>query len=283
MKRKPFPNVLVLRQMARQRVNGPLVLHAAAAAGQRACIWTNTHTLGSGADPSPALKSGLMNLTSDHTDGVGATGYFFPGARYVFTQSICPPLRFVNNNGCTAVSIVLDRLEDPDDGKPPCRQLKYPPRAIFVRPDGAASGAMDIGGPPGCVPILPITSAKIKPLVPKGTKAVTITRTGLPLGDGYAVTDYYTQGMSFGSAPWAIHLTPPPTGAFQRASVFVSLSRYSSFDDVHLLHPLWPPGNDKIRKEVYAKFKAAAIMDPELVQELGRLRRIATANMEGAL
>ncbi len=36
-----------------------------------------------------------------------------------------------------------------------------------------------------------------------------VQREGTPLGTGFIFTDYFVQGMSFGSACWIVHLTPP--------------------------------------------------------------------------
>jgi hypothetical protein len=36
------------------------------------------------------------------------------------------------------------------------------------------------------------------------------SRCGFPLAEGYAVSDYFMQGLSFGDDPWLLHLVPPP-------------------------------------------------------------------------
>lgn len=124
---------------------------------------------------------------------------------------------------------------------------------------------MRVGGqdvnivPRGCLAILPATSKSTHPF-PKGitisgvkyTK-VTIQRRGIPLGEGYAVTDYYTQGMSFNEDCWVAHITPPPGGKMQRASMFVLLSRFRSWKHVRILLPLW--------NESTTASKKAAIVD----------------------
>ncbi len=136
--------------------------------------------------------------------------------------------------------------------------------------------------PHGHIPIIPeqsnIFTAQFPDPIPLGNRTVhsiDIKRFTAPLGAGYCVTDYFAEGMSFRDQCWIAHLSPPPTGNFLRASVFVTITRWSKFNDVHLLAPLWKEGDEATRTKVIQAFHACATMSPELITELDRLERLA--------
>jgi hypothetical protein len=118
-------------------------------------------------------------------------------------------------------------------------------------------------------------------VLPKPSNATSIKghcnvkRRGFPVLNGYAVTDYYAQGLTFKDSLWLVHLTPPPSGSFARASIVVILSRYRSLDEVHLLEPLW--GSATARQAVIAKFHKTLQMSGDLESELARLAALAQA------
>ena len=72
------------------------------------------------------------------------------------------------------------------------------PRAVYVRPEGVELGDhFGPGVPRGCLPVLPVT-AKLAVKFPSaldhgGSFTLAFQRTALPLGDAYAVTDYFCQ------------------------------------------------------------------------------------------
>jgi hypothetical protein len=92
--------------------------------------------------------------------------------------------------------------------------------------------------------------------------------------NGYAVTDYFAQGLTFKDSRWIVHLTPPPAGQFARASIVVIISRYRSWDDVFLLEPLWHDGSQRLA--VIERFQKALAMHSDLEAELARLQTAAS-------
>jgi hypothetical protein len=92
---------------------------------------------------------------------------------------------------------------------------------------------------------------------------------------GYAVTDYYAQGLTFKDDRWLVHLTPPPGGKFARASIVVIISRYRSWDSVHLLDRLWDSAAQ--REVAIDKFTKTLTMTPALEHELARLQALAAS------
>lgn len=96
-----------------------------------------------------------------------------------------------------------------------CRILSYVPLAVIVRPhstDCQAASKGHAGIPLGCIPVLPMTGS-FSVYLPhpqlvggKLRTSLHITRKGIPLGDGYAVTDFFVQVSSliadWVASPW---------------------------------------------------------------------------------
>ena len=132
--------------------------------------------------------------------------------------------------------------------------------------------AAPAGVPPHCVPvILDNVSLTLK----NGADAL---RRGIPLAGGYAVTDFFAQGMSFGDACWLVDLRPPSTGPFLRATILVMISRFANMTKLQLLAPLWDSPTH--RTEVIARFHEALKPDPDLVRAIQRLHHIAQATKQ---
>ena len=110
--------------------------------------------------------------------------------------------------------------------------------------------------------------------ISKGTKT---QRRGIPLAGGYAVTDFFAQGMSFKDACWLVDLRPPSTGPFVRATALVMISRFADMHRLRLLAPLWD--STAHRTTVIARFHEALKPDPDLVRAMQRLHRLAEATM----
>jgi hypothetical protein len=83
--------------------------------------------------------------------------------------------------------------------------------------------------------------------------------------------------MNFGNDPWILHLNLPPDGHFKRASVYVALTRYTTWDNVYLLAPLWStPAEEKRVKDAF--YKAAVFdsaSDAATLKEWLRLRDLS--------
>ncbi len=111
--------------------------------------------------------------------------------------------------------------------------------------------------------------------------SVAFDRTTIPLGAGYAVTDYFAQGMSFKEEYWLAHLTPPPGRArLQRSSVYVSLTRFARMSKFLALAPLWTEDDASARDDVISKFHDAAQVDPELVADVKRLEALSVETLQ---
>ena len=130
-------------------------------------------------------------------------------------------------------------------------------------PLGATCGP---DAPPNCLPVQ-ITKHSVsaaqgfsRPVSVGGVlhKSWSGARNGFPIGDGFAVTDYFAEGLSFGAAPWYAYLAKPDRGRLQRASVLVTLTRFRDWDAVWVWAPLWRPGDEEERKRVVNSFAAAA-------------------------
>ena len=88
---------------------------------------------------------------------------------------------FGNNNSCKGVGLHLDDREPPDDGSGPFWQLKFPPRAILVRPNVPFKLGKIVDGLPDVVfPLLP--SRQTIPLaLPSAFSIDSVTATGFPI------------------------------------------------------------------------------------------------------
>jgi hypothetical protein len=98
-------------------------------------------------------------------------------------------------------------------------------------------------------------------------------RHAFPLGDGFCVTDYFAEGLSFGSYPWLTHLGKPDHGHLERASVLVTLTRHRDWDAVLPWSPLWKNGDVEARAEVIKAFERVARPSADLAADLRRLAR----------
>jgi len=213
----------------------------------------------------------------------------------------------VNNSFATGRGIVLDPREPLDDGLGPYRVLRHQPKVLFVEPEGTAFGhACGPAVPAGCIPITPLSKTvkltlqhQVQDAHWESTSTIRFTRTAFPLADGNAVTDYSTQGMSFGTAPWLAPSRPPhpqarSSGPLEAAlshrwvtrrtsaqdrcwvsATYTDLTQHRSWADVRLVTHLWDSAAR--RQEVIGKFAAPLppAEDKELVDEMQRLEGLA--------
>jgi hypothetical protein len=114
------------------------------------------------------------------------------------------------------------------------------------------------------------------PLDPATTAStVSIHRTGFAVHMGYAVTDFFSQGMSFRGDPFLMDLRPPPTGRFVAGSIRVAVTRPSSMADLHLLAPLYPPGDMQARAVVVNQYMRTLAQNTPYNDEMTRLAIVA--------
>lgn len=292
------PLVVTLRQQVRLLLNGKMVSKAAHVQRKQLFFWNSNdlHHL-TNRPLSPAYLNIVRQLNSQKCGGVPMTNYFFEGIRYVFLQNDdkLGQYGWLKNNHCTGVAIILDEREPenvtmPDDrgtvpvSKLPTRRLVYPPLGVIVRPDGGSAMAdFSAFGHSGCVAVKFDTRATepCKVILPgpmeidgETIREFTFKRKGLPLGEGYVVTDYFSQGMTFASPPphFIAHLNPPK-GPWSGASFYVVLSRFRTWDDIHHLLPLWK--NEEEKTSVIDQICNKAKRSDTAVEEIRRLDAIA--------
>ncbi|KXZ57039.1 hypothetical protein GPECTOR_5000g1265 [Gonium pectorale] len=161
------------------------------------------------------------------------------------------------------------------------------PLAVFVRPESVHLDnlAPDKLFPSGSIPIVPTTSSGLTMSLPEAVDfgdgrgkvtSINMRGTNLPLSDCYVVTDYFAQGLLFGSEPWVVDLTPVPSGnttpSIKQAAVYVMLSRFRRLSSVKLLRPLYREGlasgahlGIPTFKVAVDAFEAATTMSPDLI------------------
>lgn len=287
---------VVQRNAPRHRLNTRALQHDAVRQNCRLIVWNAAHTpvrRRGHTIPLPLSEVEQMCAlrTPDSTfDGVTADTWYFPGALYTLLDSPGPDAGACRNRLVRAVGIILDPREEDDDLEAPVWRLKYMPTAVFVKPVGGGAPTSLLDGAKfvhddldGAFPVLPRDSSPADVFVPcslNGKKILRLKRRNVPLGDAYAVTDFFVQGASFGSECWIIDLVPP-RGGLKRAALYVLLSRYRSMDDVRLLRPLYYTVDKDGRKEHYGRkvviraFNRAARCDPDLTAEWKLLREAA--------
>jgi hypothetical protein len=300
------PRCVALRHKVRRPINTALLLHHAVKLGVRPMRWEPATTMSTEIHDRvvPVVDAGLSALVyrmpAKDTEFVDSYQYFFPGILYTLHKGSkgdsFPSLGLLNNNSAVGVDIELDAREPADTGEGMYRKLHFPPVGIVVRPEmpsGRSFGNVCGGGvPEGCIVLKPravsftvklpepfVLPGPSKTQVQKGHR-IKCERTGFLLGGGYCVTDFYVQGLTFQEfQAWLAHLNFPPDGRMFLSSVFVVLSRFRSWKDVHLLVPLWPRGDKEKRKFFIDKMFALATMRNEhgqdLVQDMKRLTKLA--------
>jgi hypothetical protein len=280
------PKCLVLRHIVREPLDRRLAFMHAKHMGKRVVLWRSLHIAKDKSPLDPSLWPFLEAVPSTDTGsgGVPAVGYFFEDCEYIFSDNEQTPLGRMRNNMCIGKRLVLDYREGPDDLTQAVRLLKYPPRGIYVRPEGV--DVPTISDDPqlaGCVYVASHYTGAVKQQLPftipvgnKEVSSISFKRWGLPLSGAYAVTDYFCQGASFKTACWFVHLTPPP-GRMARASVLVALTRFPSWSSIKLIAPLYNPAIPGDREQVVKRYMSAARMDPLLQRELQRLHTLADA------
>jgi hypothetical protein len=108
------------------------------------------------------------------------------------------------------------------------------------------------------------------------THPLSITDMHLLHSTHYINHHLHMQGMTFGKEPWLLHLNMPPNNVLLRASIYVVLTRYTEWDDIHLLAPLWTNAVEELA--IKQAFHDAATFthsgDQALLQEWERLEQL---------
>lgn len=103
-----------------------------------------------------------------------------------------------------------------------------------------------------------------------------MARWGFPLELAYVVTDYFAQGLTFRADDTRLaHMCKPPNPPWHRASIYVMHTRFRSMAALHLLCPLWPPGDTHAEARIKTALRAMLQPDPDLAAEWNRLVQLA--------
>jgi hypothetical protein len=222
------PKAVVLRNACRAPINARLASLHCRHARQRPYLWRNPDTVNVGFDACDLpdeIEHILLQTPAKKVQDYPSVGYFFDGSEHLFIDNANPCLGVVHNGRCVARGILLDPREPEDTYVGPVRKLKYPPLALFVQP---LKGAVPQHVweqlqmqfpmlPPRCVPIAQSNAPKVTIDIPaavhvdgRRVTSLEVKRKGIPLQDGYAVTDYFCQGANFKKECWLAHLNIPP-------------------------------------------------------------------------
>ncbi len=229
------------------------------------------------------VATAMLNVPSSHTEGSPGIMLFFPGCPCTFaTNGTAAEIDDGQSKNClaTMVHLVLDPEEPPETAEEqqrPYRKLKYVPLAIVVKPDSRADGTLIVVERTERSLTVSLNQKTGRHQQERRAGGITyrFKRLGFCLLSGYAFTDYWTQGMSFGHDCWLSHLTPPPTGKVKRPSIYVVSSRHEDRPAWIPIAPLWPPGDTQRRAKVIQIYFEATKIEPQLKAELQRLRALA--------
>ena len=274
----PFnPRIVLQRNAPRHRLNTRLIQHQAAHLKLRLTVWNaRHHPVRPKNGPEPPLLTRLEHEAALRTADAAfkhlpADTWYYPGALFTHHGNGGTDAGACNNSLVRAVGLITDPREPPDNGTGPHRRLHFMPLAVFVKPVNVAIPA-NIAGEvycnefPGAFPVVPVAEyGHIRvPDAARGHKSLAVARTNMPLGDAYAVTDFFVQGYSFKNECWLLDLAIV-NNSILRSCLFVLLSLYRTWDDVKLLRPLHRTAHEKAL--VLAAFCRAARMDPDLAAE----------------
>ncbi|EFJ39429.1 hypothetical protein VOLCADRAFT_100983 [Volvox carteri f. nagariensis] len=286
------PRVVLQRNEPRHALNTRLLMLQARRKGARLVSWNADHVpvRQHGATQQQPLshveKAVAMRVKDATFDHTTADTWYYEGARYTLLDTTAADAGACHNNEVEACGLLTDSREPPDDGRGPYWRLHYLPAAVLVRPiKGHAPKAVladlaDFAAKGAAFAIVPRPSPAANITVPAantGTATKNVRRVNVPLGDYYAVTDYFVQGRSFKEECWVTDLSVPP-GGLKRATMYVLLTRYKTLDHIRLLRPLSTTPDERAR--VVKQFMAATKLDPDLAAELRLLDRRATETRE---
>uniref|UniRef100_A0A7S0X1T4 ubiquitinyl hydrolase 1 n=1 Tax=Chlamydomonas leiostraca TaxID=1034604 RepID=A0A7S0X1T4_9CHLO len=270
------PTIVVLRNELRAPLFKQLVIKRASFLHKRLAAFRSVDTFARG-DLPPAVRALSALLNPEVTDGLPAQMFYFDGIRYSIIDSDLPQLRRVRTNLCTGRALLLDPREPDDSGTADIWELRYLPLGVFVQPDGFDELILIT---PKATQLAHVALPQPVQLGGQVVHELNLRRRGIPLREGYVVTDFFVQGYTNPKDKTLImHLNPPPTGPFLRPSLVVCPSRYQEWDDVLLLSHLYNADRSN-RHEVITKFHQALQMSPDLRCEIERLTALSQQTRE---
>ena len=288
------PKALVLRHEVRAATLKQLVLHHAAKHKTRVTCWRNVDMA---ADPDKeGVKSSFGKTPSDDVvrflethscnELPSSIQYFYVGIPYRFIKTRYQRAGWFTNGNCFGQQLILDDREPEDDEKNAFRVLKYPPKCIVVKVPGLGDFCGS-GFPTDCIPVVPEPFSKTITfgggrhlrLFTTGQKkapSIRIRRHGFAADCVITFTDFYAQGVSFKGEPHFLHLglRKDEKHGYKRGNLLVPLSRASKFSEIHLLQPLWQPGDTTARQKIINKLRIALTMKPAAAEELRRMHSV---------
>ena len=201
----------------------------------------------------------------------------------------CLDLGWVTNGSCIFHSVILDDREDPDDNEGEAWDLQYRPIALVVHPPDAHLqhyGTICEGMPEGCYPIRPTYEASTLQL-PRAMrssmaspKEIHIRRRGFKIIPCVGGTSFFYQGATVRRQTPTVFDFRIPSGPVTPPSVYVSGSRAETWNQIYLLHQLWPAGDDAAKKTYLANATRKFRYDADTRAVNGYLHKKAQATLE---
>jgi hypothetical protein len=275
--------VIVQRNEVRQQLNLDIARIISDHKGEQVFVWRSTDHSDLPMEESSWRK--LLDSPPEHTGNIPGINIFFNGILYLLSDNDAPALGRVNNNTAVGVKLILDPREPAittEQRASPVHYLRFPPAAIIVAPSAPnpvnvrLDSGTDLGMPPGAVAIQPIKMTfmfKTHPHKPK------ITRTGFRLSPGYAVTDYYVQGVTLPTDEmWFTDFRVPADNRMKKETGYVAATRYRSLDNLFSLTPLFNDGVNIRKTEIFKKYKRVlTAANQDRAADLARLADEAAA------
>ncbi|PNH07742.1 hypothetical protein TSOC_005752 [Tetrabaena socialis] len=289
------PRAVILTDEPRHAINTSFLKQQAQFRGKHLTVFKARHERIGGPPLNTLGQLYAAGISIEHLEYFTPDTWYFEGAKFLVLDNEGPAVGACHNTLVEAAGLLTDPREPPDDGTGAFRRLQYPPIAMFVRPLGDAhdarvlAGLADYDRQRGAFAVVPRwTKGYDRQKLPREMdlgaspqkELANVKRYNIPLGDAYAVTDYYCQqGASFGEDCWIADLTPPPQG-LKRAAVLVILTRFKSLHHIRLLRPLYPANDTAACNQAIQAFKDATALDDDLRAEMQRLRECAAATRE---
>ena len=178
------------------------------------------------------------------------TGYYYEGMPYQFNETDHRNAGWLRKGICKGYKLVLDPLED----SVKCNGillLKYPPKVLYVKLDNSTFTRLTSSSADGVVPLqMEKVSFDLKLLIPQmfeGKKHdhLVISREAFKIQPAISITEFTSQGTTFRDLKGFIDARIPPGTSTQSSALLVMLSRFTSWDHIALLCPLWDTPQEK--------------------------------------
>ena len=194
-------------------------------------------------------------------------------------------LGWTTNGSCVLKSLILDEREPDDTGTGDIWNLLYKPISLIVTPPDIGVynyGLICQDLPENCYVITPTyesgnldlpSSLHLPTNVPK---TLDIRRYGFRVIPSEAATSYFHQGTTIKFPnPVIIDLRIPSKGYIEGPSAYVSISRAQSWEQVYLLHELWPKSDNQARLKYITKATKSFAYDEDTRACKSRLDNLA--------